>query len=57
MTMDELMQKILDICPEALFTEGEEGEIIIETGLYGDYNAVSPSGYVNSVPSAHRKNR
>jgi|TARA_R110000744_G_scaffold7113_3_gene24379 hypothetical protein len=57
MTMDELMQKILDICPEALFTEGEEGEIIIETGLYGDYNAVSPSGYVNSVPNVHRKNR
>ncbi len=34
MTMDELMQKVLEICPNALFDEEfRSGEIMISTGL------------------------
>jgi len=34
MTMDELMQKILEVCPDALFDEEfRSGEIMISSGL------------------------
>lgn len=34
MTMDELMQKVLEICPNALFDEEfGSGEVMISTGL------------------------
>jgi hypothetical protein len=33
MTMNELMAKILDILPNAVFGEEDNGEILIATGL------------------------
>lgn len=33
MTMTELIHAVLDIMPDAVFDEGENGEIIIATGL------------------------
>jgi len=33
MTMNELMKKVLEILPSAMFEEGVEGEVIITTGM------------------------
>jgi len=33
MTLDELMQKVLEILPDASFGEDEEGQVIIYTNL------------------------
>lgn len=32
MTTNELIQAVLDIMPDALFDEGDDGEVIINTG-------------------------
>jgi hypothetical protein len=32
MTFDEMVGKVLDIFPDALFHDGEDGEIVILTG-------------------------
>lgn len=37
LTMDELMQKVLDILPDAIFdAQYRTGEIVISTGLVAD---------------------
>jgi len=36
MTFDEFMAKVLEQWPEAQVTEGQGGELIIETGVYSD---------------------
>jgi hypothetical protein len=33
MDFDELLAKVLPIFPDALFSEGHEGEVVIATGL------------------------
>lgn len=33
MTLDELMGQVLIICPDAIFEDDKNGEIIIATGL------------------------
>lgn len=33
MTMNELMQKVLEILPDAVFDENEQGEVVISTGV------------------------
>ncbi len=33
MNFDELMRRVLDIMPDAIFSEDSENEIIISTGL------------------------
>ena len=32
MTFDELMRAILDICPQAVFSDGPNGEVLISSG-------------------------
>jgi len=34
--MNELMQKVLEVLPSAMFEEGVEGEVIITTGMTED---------------------
>jgi hypothetical protein len=38
MTMNELMSKILEILPNAVFGEEDNGEILIATGLVENKN-------------------
>lgn len=33
MTLQELMNRLIDLCPDAMFDESGEGEVVVYTGL------------------------
>lgn len=36
MTVDDMMQQVLELFPDALISEGAGAEIIIETGMFNE---------------------
>jgi hypothetical protein len=33
MTLKQLMDRIIEVCPDAMFDENGEGEVVVHTGL------------------------
>jgi hypothetical protein len=42
MTFDEMVAQVLPIFPNALFDEGNEGEVVISTGMRLDNDTLIP---------------
>ena len=54
MTLAELMDRILSICPQAVFDEGESGEVVVYTGQSVPPDSDWESGHGTLAPLDER---